>query len=260
MSDIENSGASKETEQNEKYGDRGVRVESPFLEKLDSFWFYHKGKVIVAIVLLFVVLLTVMQFVGRRNNDVMIAYSGPIYLSGAEVSEMQNLFSVLYEKRTGNDSALVGLTQYLVYSKEQIESIRAETNEESEHNFVNSELNSNNYESLYEYIMTGDTAVLMLDPWLYEELLRNERLLPMTEIFETVPPSVDEKGYGIVLGETELYAYYGVMQSLPADTIVCFLRAQVLGNTSDGDAYAEMKQVFRMIAEFDAPENAENES
>ncbi len=252
MSDFENRESPKTSEAGEKYGDRRMRMESPFLERISTFWFHHKGKVIVAVILLFAVFLTVFQFVGRRDNDVMVAYSGSVYLSGAEVTELQNLFSVLLENRTGEDGALVGLTQYLVYSKEQIESIRSETNAESEHNFVNSELNSENYDALYEYIMTGDTAVLMLEPWLYEELLRNERLAPMSDIFETVPPSVDEKGYGIVLGETELYGYYGVLQKLPEETVLCFLKPYVFGNTSDDKAYESMKEVFRMIAEFDA--------
>jgi len=257
MSDLENKD---KAERDGKYGDRGVRVESPFLERLDSFWFHHKGKVIAAIALLLAVLVTVIPLFGRRKSDVMTVYSGPVYLSGAELTEIENLLSVLYEKRMGDDGALIGLTQYVVYSKGQIESIRAETNAESEQNFVNSEMNSENYEALYEYIMTGDTAVLLLDPWLYEELRKNDRLTPMREIFETMPPSVDENGYGVVLGETGLYAYYGVLKKLPAETVVCFLKPYVFGNTSDKNAYEKMKEVFRMIAEFDAPSGAESAS
>ena len=244
----------RETEQNsgnEKYGDRQIEMKSPFLEGLERFWFNHKGKVIVALVLAVVLFVSLMQLIGRKEHSVMIAYAGPSYLTGAEIEEIEGLFSGLLSEKTGKEKALVGLTQYPVYSKTQIESIRSETDEYGKTLFVNTELNSENYEALYEYIMTGDTAILTLDRWLYEELLRNERLAPMSELFDTLPPSVDEKGYGIILGETDLYGHYDVLKKLPAeDTVICCLKPYVFGNTSDKSAYELMKDTIRAIAGY----------
>lgn len=254
MPDYENSFSSRHQE---KYDDRALRMNrsNPVYEKIDNFWFHHKGKVIAAIIVLLIFVLIVAQYAGRRDSDVMVLYSGPSYLSGDQIEEFQNLMSVLYQKVTGENKVLIGLTRYEVYSKEQIESLRTETHEDGETYYINSEINSENYDSLYEYIMTGDTAVLFLDPWLYEELLKNNRLQPMSELFETLPASTDEKGYGIVLGETEIYEYYGVMQALPKNTVMCFLKPYVFGNTSKDDQYEAMKTVFRTVALFESPDD-----
>ena len=153
-----------------------------------------------------------------------------------------------------DEKLLLGLTQYQVYSKAQIESLRAETHEDEEPVFINSEFNSQSYEDLYTYIMTGDTAILFLDPWLYHELRKNERLLPMNELFKTMPAGIDEHGYGITISETEIYRYYGVMQKLPAETVMCFLKPQVIGKTSKEKNYTLMKETFCAIVNFDAPD------
>ena len=232
----------------EKYGDRRVRVNSPFSERFDNFWFHHKGKVIAGVLLTLVLILLVSQIVGRRNSNVMVAYSGPAYLSGDKQNALQDLLSEIVSEKLGDAEFLIGVTQYLVYSQAQIESIRAETFEDGEQKFMNSEFNSENYENLYSYIMTGDTAILMLDPWLYEELLRNDRLLPMKDLFTAAPPSVDEKGYGIVLGETSLYEDYAILKEIPGDTVLCFLKQPVIGKISKNKAYAEMKETFIAIA------------
>ena len=235
------------TERDEKYGDRAVRVNSPLTERMGDFWFYHKGKVIVGVILLLLLILTVTQIVGKRNNDVMIAYSGPAYLSGAEQEALQDLLSTVVGSATEDRSFLIGVTQYQVYSKEQIESLRAETHEDGEQNFINSEFNSENYENFYSYVMTGDTAILFLDPWLYTELRKNDRLLSMTELFGSVPLYMEGEGFGIVLGDIPLYQESAAMQKLPANTVMCFLKPYVFGNTSKNAKYETMKEVFRAI-------------
>ena len=252
MSELEQNSKTNGNNESEKYEDRRVRFKGPFLEKLDSFWFHHKIKVIVALVLAAILFITFVQYIGRKNHSVMIAYAGPSYLSGSEIEQIETVFSTLLQQKTENEKLFVGLTQYPLYSKAQIESMRAETDEDGKPLFVNSELNSENYDALYEYIMTGDTAVLILDLWLYEELLRNERLAPMSELFGTLPPSVDKKGYGIVLGETDLYECYDVLKKLPKETVVCCLKPYVFGNTSNRDTYETMKDTIRAIAGFSA--------
>ena len=256
MSDFEKKTDSEQNHErnDEKYDDRSLHVKSPFSEKTENFWFHHKGKVIAGVVVVLLVLVTVLQMVGRRDTDVMIAYSGSVYFTGERQSEIQNLFSSVVEKEFNEDSFLITLMQYHVYSKEQIDSIRAVTYEDKDHGFVNSEQNSKNYEELYTYIMTGDTAILMLEPWLYKELVRNGRLRPMSELFETLPPSVDEEGYGIVFSETELCQYYNVLQEFPEGTVICFLKPQVIGKTSKEEAYTEMEKTFRAIVNFERPD------
>ena len=250
MSNTNRNEPSAVQENEEKYGDRSMRFESGFSEKLSDFWFHHRGKVIIGVILLLIVILTVSQIFGKRNNDVMVLYSGSAYLSGEQQNAIQNLLTALCGDAQDKEGFLAGLTQYQVYSKEQIESIRAETFADGSHNFVNSEYNSENYENLYNYIMTGDTAILMLEPWLFDELRKNDRLVPMSELFSAVPPSTEEYGYGITLGETAVYEAYEILQLLPENTVLCFLKPYVFGNTGKESKYTQMKEVFRSIVNY----------
>jgi hypothetical protein len=250
MSEFGANNHSGEHPNESKYEDRTVRIESGFAEKLSDFWFHHRGKVIIGVIILLIAILTVSQMIGKRNNDVMVLYSGSAYLSGEQQNDIQNLLTSLCQSALGNKKFLAGLTQYQVYSKEQIESLRAETFADGSHQFVNSEYNTENYENLYNYIMTGDTAILMLEPWLFHELRKNERLVPMSELFSSVPPSVEAYGYGITLGDTAVYDAYGILQLLPENTVLCFLKPYVFGNTGKESKYTQMKEVFRGIVNY----------
>lgn len=236
--------------QDQKYEARDVRVASPFSEWLDNFWFHHKGKVIVSLIALFMAIVVIVQMVTVVPKDIMVMYSGRVYLSGSTMDDIQNIFSKVLSDAVREDNKIVGLTQYHVYSKTQIESLRAETDADGVSLYVDSALNSKNFENYNAYIMTGQCAVLLLEPWLYEELQRNDRLRPMKELFSSLPASVDEKGYGIHFGETELYRYYNVMREIPEDTIMCMLKPYVFGETSNEIAYAQMQTLFCAIVNY----------
>ena len=235
----------------QKYEERDVRINSPFSEKLDDFWFHHKGKVIVAVIALFMAIVVIVQMVTVVPKDIMVMYSGRIYLSGSTIEDIQNIFSKALTEASGNEEKIVGFTQYHVYSKTQIESLRAETEADGVHLYVDSALNSKNFENYNASIMTGQCAVLFLEPWLYDELRKNDRLRPMRELFTELPPSVDDTGYGIRFGETEIYRYYNVMREIPEDTIMCFLKPYVFGETSNESTYAQMQKLFCTIATYD---------
>ena len=74
------------------------------------------------------------------------------------------------------------------------------------------------------------SAIYLLDPWLYEELRSNHNGAYLRCLYGAegalLSEPVDgllEDGYGIRLGDTELYQSYKVLRALPADTVVCLL-------------------------------------
>ena len=235
----------------QKYEERDIRIATPVSEKLDNFWFHHKGKVIVAVIALLLAIVILVQMITVVPKDIMVMYSGRIYLSGSTIEDIQNIFSKALSEADGNGDKIVGFTQYHVYSKTQIESLRAETDADGVALYVDSALNSKNFENYNAYIMTGQCAVLFLEPWLYDELRKNDRLRPMRELFEELPASVDDTGYGIHFGETAIYRYYNVMREIPEDTIMCFLKPYVFGETSNESTYAQMQKLFCAIGTYD---------
>ena len=93
MSEFGANNHSGEHPNESKYEDRTVRIESGFAEKLSDFWFHHRGKVIIGVIILLIAILTVSQMLGKRNNDVMVLYSGSAYLSGEQQNDIQNLLT-----------------------------------------------------------------------------------------------------------------------------------------------------------------------
>ena len=85
-------------------------------------------------------------------------------------------------------------------------------------------------------LKTGESSVLLLDPWLYEQLKNEDRLRPLSEVDASLAARTED-GYGVRLGDTALYQTFGVYQVLPEDTVICLMRPYVIGRSSKAEAY-----------------------
>ena len=95
---------------------------------------------------------------------------------------------------------------------------------------INTQFNSEEYDSFYSEITAGAAAVYLIDPWLYEELRSTKdgaylRRLYGGEgaLFSEPVEGLTEDGYGVRLGDTALYREYKVFNALPEDTVICLL-------------------------------------
>lgn len=231
----------------DKYTESDIHVKSPIFEKLENFWFYYKTHVIVTAFALFVLLICVVQSCSREAEDISVLYAGPASFS-QEAFELvkDELSTALTADYDGNGEKHAGLVAYNVMSEAQI--LEREKELEST---VNRSYFSEQFQIYSKYVTSGECAVFLLDPWLYEALVSQEVniLRPLSEVMTNIPEhAVGE--YGIAFSETALYKNSKCLSQLPPDTILCLSRPMVFSNGSGNkENYANMTAMFVSMAQ-----------
>ncbi len=198
---------------------------------LENFWYHHKWKVIIAFSFTVIALICTLQMCSKEKQDTSVLLVGPYQLSDSEAgyTALKHTLATYLPENTGrNGSGNVGVVHYGIYSKEQIEALAQNVDENGDPApiSIDTALNTQNYSQYREYLMTGETSVLFLDPWLFEELKKMEDpyLVNIKDRFKTVPVGAlnEEDGacYGVRLGDTALYRNSAVSAALPPDTVI----------------------------------------
>ena len=229
----------------------GISVEdSKFLKWLDNYWYHYKWMTIGIAFALIVFLICTLQICSRENEDITLLYAGPCLMSSDERQNVNSAFNAILPKDyDGSGEKKVTITSYLIYSREQIKEITAETDEYGVHGIVDTNYNSNQYNTYSNYLLTGESSVLLLDPWLYEALRDNGEnvLMNLSEAFENIPEACVD-GYGIRLGDTDIYNEYAVLKALPEDTVICLMRPLISGRSAKEANYIIEKEMFAALA------------
>lgn len=229
---------------------REIKVENEAYKKFDNFWYYHKWHVIVGIVLIFAIVVCTVQACSREKEDIKIIYAGPSFIDTEAYNELSNTFnSVLPEDFDGDGKKNVGLVRYQIYSQEEIEEQEQIVLPDGTQNVVDKAQNSSNMSSYSSYLMTGDVSVCFLSEYLFENLKKNDRLMPLSEIFEEVPESACDE-YGIRLSAIDFYKYNSSVRAMDGDTVICLLRQTVVGASKNDKEYKKAVDTFKSIVGF----------
>lgn len=222
----------------------------------DNFWYHHKWKTIIALFLIVVILVCTLQMCQKEKEDVSVLLVGPYQLTESEagyVALKHAISSYLPEDYDKDGKKNVALVHYNVYSKEQIELLKENVDEngESAPIYIDTSVNASTYEQYEKYLMTGETSVLFLDPWLFEQMRakRDEYLVNLGDRYKTLPVGAlmweNEDGtsgcYGVRLGDTALYQNPAVSAMLPPDTVVALAHKHF---------YASDKKYEKAVAYF----------
>lgn len=218
----------------------GIKSDTKLEKWFDNFWYHYKWHTIITLFFVVVILACTLSTCQRENYDSTVLYAGPAYLDSDKKAGIEAVFeAAMPEDKIGDGEKNVYLAPFLIYSKEQIEAIEAETDEEGKHFDVDNSIITKNSDNFYDYLMTGETSICLLDPSLYEALLGANRLA-----------EIKEGKYGVPLCELEIYKAYSALRELPEDTVVCFLRQSFIGGNSDNEVYENDRQLFDTILNF----------
>lgn len=241
----------KKREHNEeKLNSDGISTSVGAVKWFDNFWYHYKWVTIGVAFALIVLVVCTVQMCSKEKEDLIMLYAGPTVLSSSEVNDVCDaLEAVCPEDFDGNGQKQINLSAYYILSENQINEQASQTDENGENVYIDNSYNSDQYDTYYTYLMTGESSVLLLDPWLYERLAASDRLVSLTEALGYTPESAYGE-YGIRLGETALYEQYGVMKLLPEDTVICLMRPYVAGNSGNEEYYAYEKKMFEALASF----------
>lgn len=227
-----------------------IVVEGRFAKWFDNFWYHYKWVTIGVAALVIVFTICIAQACSREKKDVMIVYAGHCSVSSSQQQQLNDLMSLLLpDDLDKNGDCVASLSMYQIFSEEQIKLIESQKDENGKPLRVDREHNTNQYSTYSSYLQTGESSIYLLDPWLYEELLRSGGLRPLSEVFSETPQgAIDE--YGIRLGDTEVYENYDVLKFLPEDTVLCLMQPLVMGRSSKEKTYEFEVDTFRAIVNY----------
>jgi hypothetical protein len=235
---------------NEKLScDIDLRQKSRFLRWFDNWWYHNKTIAIISLFVVFVVVICALQMCSREKEDVTLVYGGPYLLSAAELEDVRLVFNfVLPDDYNRDGKKYAELITFHIMSEEQIKAWESEAERGADRKYYSSQFE--NYSNL---LLAGESSVYLVDPWLYDNLLKVGRVRKLADTFETLPEAaIDE--YGVRLGNTEIYNYYGALRSLPEDTVICLLQPGLIGSSSREENYRRSAEMFAAIVNFKSPE------
>jgi len=231
-----------------------VKPEGKFYKWFDNYWYHYKWVTLGAIFVVIMIFICTLQMCEKKQEDTTVLYGGPVQLSAAEVDSIKGVVAaVMPEDFDGDGQKYAAMVEYLLYSESQIKEIEASTDAYGVAIDVNNQYITQNYESYYDYLLSGESAICFLDPHLYTELKKSGRLLPLVDALGT-DSGYEKDDYGIYLGKTEIYEEYSALRVLPEDTVVCILRQVVAGRISNDKAYANEIKLFDAIVNYSKEE------
>ena len=229
----------------------------------DNFWYHHKWKTIICLFLAVTILVCTLQMCQREEKgDISVMLAGPYTFVDNEAgltALRQCLARYLPADYDENGRKQVDTVTYMIYSKEQIEQIQSQKDDSGNPIRVNTSTIQQNYTQYNTYMMLGETSVLFLDRWLFEEMAakENDYLSDLSTTFGTVPEQgavgyTDRDGntkiLGVRLGDTALYQNnLAVSQVLPEDTILCLMSPYFIGKSSNLDEYQKAVVFFAAL-------------
>ena len=234
----------------EKREGASIALSGGFWKWLDNFWYHYKWVTIGVAFALLVAIICTVQMCGKQENDLIVVYAGRNQLSPAEAQSFSEVLeAVCPEDFDKNGDAQIAVGVYNILSEEQIRELQKQADEDGERAYFDQNYNSTQYETFMSYLMTGESSVLFLDPWLYDMLRESGRLATLQSTLGYVPEGAYGE-YGVKLSETELYESYGVVRLMPGDTVICILQPYVVGKSSKPKYYEWEKQMFEAIVEY----------
>ena len=258
----------------EKAYTEGISMkESKFLSWFDNFWYHYKWHTIVTVFIVIVLTFCLVQSCSKKENDIIFTYAGPkeFVSDPAEKIEINAALSE-FSGETYGENATAILRSFEIYSKEQIKEIENELLEEAEKTLdetnkpkktINTAFNTEEMNSFEDFLRSGATYVLLLDPSIYQTLIdsegNTERLVELSSIYGSTPENARDK-YSVRLGDTEIYKSNPALQALPADTVVCLHNKLIATKQNVYDMQLDVFKRFAVLSKTEIESESVSES
>ncbi len=227
-----------------------------FLAWLDNFWYHYKWQTIAAAFIVLVLGTCIIQFATTPKSDIIFTYAGPkeFVTAPEEKAAINSALGNVASKAYGEESRAT-MNSFLIYSREQIEKIESELDENGKQKYVvDTAFNTSELNSFDEFSRSGASFILLLDPFVYQRLLNqsgeSERLVELSAIYGETPNGAIDK-YSVRLGDTKAYQEIPELRALPADTRVCLHGKLVFGtNQKEYDMQTSVFKDFAVLGEI----------
>ncbi len=244
-------------DKNERLGS-DVEMKSPFVSKLENFWYYYKWHTIVALFLVFTILVCSLQMCSMVEVDSYIMYAGgksiSRTLSGGDRAEYARVIDAM--KRivpdfNGDGEKNVSLSTLFQLSPEEIAEIEAR-NDGTE---VNYSLLSTDTKTLRDRMYIGEYYVCLFSPYVYECYREADGVALFVSAADFAPEENELEYYSdcaVKLSSTPFYKNNPAIRDVfPEDTLVCLrIKSAVssaFGGSENEEIYRRAETVFSNI-------------
>lgn len=183
-----------------------------------NLWFKYKWHIIIGSVFFVVFLVLLIQLLTATKYDVSILYTGPTYVVDAQ-EDFSKAFGD-FAKDTNKDGEINVLVNSTVFMTEEQQKKAANGNQYDL--LALREANNKSYTTFRDQMMTGNIAICLLDPNLYEEY--KDAFADASDILGYEPDSkLMYAPDAIKFRETDFANYYECFKRLPKDTLLCIM-------------------------------------
>ncbi|MBE6536355.1 MAG: hypothetical protein E7673_00225 [Ruminococcaceae bacterium] len=212
--------------------DGDIKITSPFLKKLENFFYHYKWHTIIAAFFVFVITLCVVQTCKRTSYDAYVLYAGGKNLRTLEEGETESTCTILYKSAglyvgdyNSDQERNLSLLDIYLPSDDEIKELEKEGN-------VPYNLLKDNDELFRNNMLSGNYYVCMISKYLLDEWT-NKGTNPFAPVSLYLPEGAkiasgeNDEGYrlaseyGVYLSSTPLKDKPG-FKYLPEDTVLCF--------------------------------------
>ena len=234
-----------EENREKEWQDTDIKVSSPFLSRLDNFWYHYKWHTIVGVFILAVILIFSLQMCEKKSYDTYVLYATGTELNRGstdgtvpEYNEAVTSLEKLIGDYNGDGERVVSLITLYTPSEEELKASLGEDGTKE----INSSLISSDREALRERMLYSEYYLLFISPSVYEEYKKIDELEIFAPISSYVPEGKKPEYYSdraIKLSSLDIYSLPGICE-MPADTLVCLRLSSVVADAFGGEKNAEI--------------------
>lgn len=211
----------------------------------DNIWYRYKWVIIIGSILLLIAVVLIVQIAMKKDDDIKIAYAGPVYIADAETrNNLANVFSVIAKDYNDDGELIINITSNVILNTKQLE-------EEDENgrkpNASQVGQNQSLLNTFKQQMQSGDFTIYFIDKGLYEESLKGvfENIEDVLGV--DIPDGVKYDDYAVYLKKTAFGSYYKGLDKLPDDTLVLVLKKNIF---TDSDDYLNSIDFLKKLMEF----------
>lgn len=236
-------------EREEKREAPEITARPKWLLWLDNIWYHYKWVIIGALFVIFMLVVSLVQCSKEKPADITVVYAGNYAMSEQEMQNIKQIMGAACPKDyDGNGDKVANLLQFSVFTEEQLTALYTFYDEATGEYKVDETGKAlargangpagENFKSVQSYIMTGECAIWLVSPYVYESLLYRE------------DPASNWVMQATPLKDTPLYTYYDAMRCLPEDTILLLTVSPVVGHMSKAENHAVAQEYYQAILQF----------
>lgn len=240
--------------------DAPVDDEPVKVDKIANFWHYNRTKILIGGIFAIILIISLVQLIGRQNPDVSILYSGPDYITPNESKAFCTTVESLLDDYNGDGRKYVQFEDIIFMSDDQITAYLEAAIADDEAASVDT-LKNKEIEDRFCFEVFGGNAMLCILSYDQYKMVKDgggfERL---DDVFGYIPDgAIDE--YGIRYAETKFAIFFDSAKIFPDDAVIA-LRTLPTASVLTGKTRAEKlheyaEKAIKAIIEFEYPEGYE---